>query len=91
MFGPDDYMGFSFLVFFAIFLFMSRKKDYASNDFKNLEYINIYNALKPVEIVKIYEENQKAPIEEVVEKSLGNFINQIQNLKNTNQKRNWKR
>ena len=71
MFGPDDYMGFSLLLFFAIFLLISRKKDYESNDFKNLEYVNIYNALKPAEIVKIYEENQKAPIEELVEQTIG--------------------
>ena len=65
------------MIFFVIFLFMSRKKDYESNDFKNLEYVNIYNALKPVEIMKIYEENQKAPIEELIEKTPGIFSMRI--------------
>lgn len=71
LFGPDDYMGFCMMLFFVIFILASRKKDYESNDFKNLEYVNIYNALKPSEIVKIYEDNQKAPIEEVIQNTLG--------------------
>jgi hypothetical protein len=71
MFGPDDYMGFSMIIFFAIIIIIARKKDYESNDFQNLEYVNIYNALKPSEIVKIYEENQKAPIEEFIEQTPG--------------------
>jgi hypothetical protein len=74
MLGPDDYMGFTMMLFFAILLLASRKKDYESNDFKNLEYVNIYNALKPSEIVKIYEDTQKAPIEEIIQSTMGIYI-----------------
>jgi len=82
MFGPDDYMGFTLMLFFAILILGSRKSDYESNDFANLEYVNIYNALKPSEVVKIYEDTQKAPIEEIIQNTMGTsiFIVRIQEV-----------
>jgi hypothetical protein len=66
IFGPDDYLSFSLLTVFLFMLFMSRKDQYKSYTFENLENVNIYNALKPSEINKLYEENEISPIEQVI-------------------------
>ena len=66
MFGPEDYFSFSFLTLLIIFLFMDRKENYKTYSFENLENVNIYNALKPSEVVKIYEENEISPAEQMI-------------------------
>ena len=52
-------------------IFYSRKKEYKTYTFENLENVNIYNALKPSEINRIYEENERSPIEQVLMNSKG--------------------
>lgn len=74
IFGADEYLGFTLLTMFLIALLFSRKKEYKSYTFENLENINIYNALKPSEINKIYEQNEISPIEQVIINSKGNFL-----------------
>jgi len=64
---------------FIIFLFFSRKKEYKTYTFENLENINIYNALKPSEINKIYESHEISPIEQVIINTKGNFYLLIKN------------
>ena len=71
IFGPDDYMGFTLLTVFLFMIFYSRKKEYKTYTFENLENVNIYNALKPSEINKIYEDNERSPIEQVMLNSKG--------------------
>lgn len=63
IFGPEDYISFSVLTFFILFIFITRKSQYKKYTFENLENVNIYNALKPSEINKIYEENEISPVE----------------------------
>ena len=64
MFGPEDYMSFTLLTILFIVLFLDRKRQYKSYSFENLENVNIYNALKPSEVVKIYEDNEVSPTEQ---------------------------
>lgn len=64
-------MGFTLLTVFIFLLLFSRKKEYKTYTFENLENVNIYNALKPSEINKIYKENERSPIEQVLLNSKG--------------------
>jgi hypothetical protein len=64
-------MGFTLLTVFLFMIFYSRKKEYKTYTFENLENVNIYNALKPSEINRIYEENERSPIEQVLMNSKG--------------------
>lgn len=66
LFGPEDFLSFTVLTLFLLFIFFSRKDQYKTYSFENLENVNIYNALKPSEVVKIYEENEVSPAEQVV-------------------------
>jgi hypothetical protein len=66
VFGPQDYFGFTLLTFFLVFLVTTRYIDYKTNSFKNIENINIYNAMKPAEVVRIYEDNEISPLEQTV-------------------------
>jgi curved DNA-binding protein CbpA len=66
MFGPEDYMGFLiFTIIIGIFI-ISRINMYYTNSFDNLENVNIYNALKPSEVVKIYDEKEIPPVEQII-------------------------
>jgi hypothetical protein len=73
LFGPEDYFGFTLLTLFILMLFLSRKKEYHTFDLKNLENINIYNALRPSEVAKIYEDTEISPIEQTVLNTKGNI------------------
>ncbi len=66
MFGPEDYLSFTLLTLLLVFVFYSRSDQYKSYSFENLENVNIYNALKPSEVVKIYEENEVSPAEQAI-------------------------
>lgn len=77
IFGPDEYLGVTILTMFLLGLFFSRKKEYKTYTFENLENINIYNALKPSEINKIYEQNEISPIEQVIMNTKGKKFNFI--------------
>ncbi len=66
IFGADDYLGFTLITLFLLGILFSRKKEYKTYTFENLENVNIYNALKPSEINKIYESNEISPIEQVI-------------------------
>jgi len=68
-------MGFTLLTVFLFLIFYSRKREYKTFTFENLENVNIYNALKPSEINKIYEENERSPIEQIMMNSKGIFNN----------------
>lgn len=74
IFGADDYLGITLLTMFLLALLLSRKKEYKTYTFENLENINIYNALKPSEINKIYESHEVSPIEQVIMNTRGNLI-----------------
>jgi len=63
IFGPDDYFSFTILTLVLLFIFITRKSQYKKYTFENLENVNIYNALKPSEINKIYEDNEISPSE----------------------------
>jgi hypothetical protein len=63
IFGPDDYFSFTILSLLIFFVFITRKSQYKKYTFENLENVNIYNALKPSEINKIYEDNEISPAE----------------------------
>lgn len=63
IFGPEDYISFTILTILILFVFFSRKSQYKRYTFENLENVNIYNALKPSEINKIYEDNEISPAE----------------------------
>jgi hypothetical protein len=63
IFGPDDYLSFTMLTLLILFVFFSRKSQYKRYTFENLENVNIYNALKPSEINRIYEDNEISPAE----------------------------
>jgi hypothetical protein len=65
MFGPEDYFSFAFLTIFIIIFFLDRKRQYKTYSYENLENVNIYNALKPSEVVKIYEDNEISPTEQI--------------------------
>ncbi len=52
-------------------IFYSRKKEYKTYTFENLENVNIYNALKPSEINRIYEQNERSPMEQILINSRG--------------------
>jgi len=81
IFGADDYLGFTLVTLLLVGIIISRKKEYKTYTFENLENINIYNALKPSEINKIYESHEISPIEQVIINSKGKskhkFINFI--------------
>jgi curved DNA-binding protein CbpA len=64
-FGPEDYMGFTILTFFILYVIYSRSWEYKTYTFENMQNINIYNALKPSEVVKIYEDNEISPQEQI--------------------------
>ncbi len=66
IFGPEDYMSFTFLTILIIIFFLDRQRQYKTFSFENLENVNIYNALKPSEVVKIYEDNEISPTEQVM-------------------------
>jgi hypothetical protein len=66
MFGPEDYFSFSLLTIFIIIVILDRARQYKTYSFENLENVNIYNALKPSEVVKIYEDNEISPAEQVI-------------------------
>ena len=74
IFGADDYLGFTLITMFLIGILFSRKKEYKTYTFENLENINIYNALKPSEINKIYESNEISPLEQVIINSKGKLF-----------------
>lgn len=74
IFGADDYLGFTLITMLLIGIIFSRKKEYKTYTFENLENINIYNALKPSEINKIYESHEISPIEQVIINSKGTSI-----------------
>jgi len=74
IFGADDYLGFTLITLFLLGILFSRKKEYKTYTFENLENVNIYNALKPSEINKIYESNEISPIEQVILSSQGKII-----------------
>lgn len=57
---------------FLIALFISRKKEYKTYTFENLENVNIYNAMKPSEINKVYDSKEISPIEQVIMNTKGN-------------------
>jgi hypothetical protein len=71
MFGPEDYFSFSLLTIFIIIVILDRARQYKTYSFENLENVNIYNALKPSEVVKIYEDNEISPAEQVGDWGLG--------------------
>lgn len=71
MFGPEDYFSFTLVTLLLLFFILQRKKDYGTYTFENLENINIYNALKPSEVNKIYEDSQISPIEQEIIKTKG--------------------
>jgi hypothetical protein len=64
-------MGFTLLTVFLFMIFYSRKKEYKTYTFENLENVNIYNALKPSEINRIYEQNERSPMEQILINSRG--------------------
>ena len=64
-------MGFTLLTVCIFLLLFSRKNEYKTYTFENLENVNIYNALKPSEINKIYEDNERSPMEQVLMNSKG--------------------
>lgn len=66
MFGPEDYFSFTFLTALIIVVILDRARQYKTYSFENLENVNIYNALKPSEVVKIYEDNEISPAEQVM-------------------------
>lgn len=66
MFGPDDYLGITILTLFILFVLSTRMKQYETYTFENLQNVNIYNALKPSEVNKIYNDNEISPLEQVV-------------------------
>ncbi len=66
MFGPEDYTSFTLITLFIIVFFLDRQRQYKTYNIENLENVNIYNALKPSEVVKIYEENEISPAEQMV-------------------------
>jgi hypothetical protein len=74
LFGPDDYVGFTFLTFFLFVIFITRKRQYETFTFENLENVNIYNALKPSEVNKIYNDNEISPLEQTVISSSGKIF-----------------
>jgi hypothetical protein len=71
LFGPDDYMGLTILTLFILIIFSTRMKQYETYTFENLQNVNIYNALKPSEVNKIYSDNEMSPVEQVVIDSKG--------------------
>jgi hypothetical protein len=71
MFGPDDYMGITILTLFLLIIIGTRMKQYETYTFENLQNVNIYNALKPSEVNKIYADNEISPVEQVVMDSKG--------------------
>lgn len=62
--GPDDYFSFTVITILIVLFFLERKYWYKTYNLENLENVNIYNALKPSEVVKIYEENEISPSEQ---------------------------
>jgi hypothetical protein len=74
MFGPEDYFGFSAITFFIVFIIMTRKRQYETYTFENLENVNVYNALKPSEVNKIYQDNEITPLEQVLTSSTGKLF-----------------
>ena len=66
MFGPEDYFSFTFLTVLIIVVILDRARKYKTYSFENLENVYIYNALKPSEVVKIYEDNEISPAEQVM-------------------------
>lgn len=66
LFGPEDYFSVSFLAFFLITFFIMRKRNTETYTFENLENVNIYNALKPSEVVQLYEDNFISPQDQEV-------------------------
>ncbi len=62
-FGADDYFSFSILTLMIAMFIYHRWLGYRTYTFENLENVNVYNALKPSEVNKIYEENQISPAE----------------------------
>lgn len=66
LFGPEDYIGFSFLTLLIAFFIISKFENYHTNSFENIQNINIYNSIKPSEVNKLYEENEISPVEQVV-------------------------
>ncbi len=69
IFGPEDYLSFTFLTIVILVIFLGHNGEYKNYSFENLENVNIYNALKPSEVVKIYEENEISPSEQMMAKS----------------------
>ncbi len=66
LFGPDDYLGLTVLTLFILYVVITRKKQYHTYTFENLQNVNIYNALRPAEINKIYSDKEISPLEQVV-------------------------
>jgi len=74
IFGADDYLGITLITMFLFAILFSRRKEYKTYTFENLENINIYNALKPSEINKIYDSHEISPLEQVIMNTKGNLF-----------------
>jgi hypothetical protein len=74
MFGPDDYVGFTLITFFILFILITRKRQYETFTFENLENVNVYNALKPSEVNKIYNDAEISPLEQTVIGTNGKIV-----------------
>ena len=72
LFGPDDYLGLTILTLFILIVIGTRMKQYETYTFENLQNVNIYNALKPSEVNKIYTDKEISPIEQTVMETKGN-------------------
>ena len=72
LFGPDDYLGLTVVTLFILYIILTRKKQYHTYTFENLQNVNIYNALRPAEVNKIYSDKEISPLEQVVLQSNGN-------------------
>jgi hypothetical protein len=66
LFGADDYVGLLFVTILLLTIIGTRMKQYQTFSLENLQNVNIYNALKPSEVNKIYNDNQITPIEQSV-------------------------
>jgi hypothetical protein len=73
LFGPDDYMGLTIVTLFLLIIIGTRMRQYETYTFENLQNVNIYNALRPSEVNKIYSDKEISPVEQTVMDSKGNY------------------
>lgn len=67
--GPGEYFGFFALTAGILLVLFFRSKTYSKQALNDADYLNIYNALKPAELSKIYEDNQASPLETITKET----------------------